>query len=73
MSLADLEKFEHAGRTIIAGDSQCFWLLSSLLAQLKEEGFCPYDPALFDKNISTLSAALALQTTVADGLTNFVT
>ena len=73
MSLADLEKMECAGRTVIAGDSQCFWLLSLLLAQLKEDGFCPSDPALFDKNISALSAALASQTTVAAGLTDFVT
>ena len=49
VSLADLEKIERAGRTVIAGDSQCFWLLSSLLAQLKEDGFCPSDPALFDR------------------------
>ena len=61
------------GRTVIAGDSQCFWLLSSLLAQLKEDGFRPSDPALFDKNITTLSAALASQTTVVAGLTDFIT
>ena len=54
VTFADLEKIEHAGRTVIAGDSQCFWLLSSLLAR-----FHPSDPALFDKNISALSAALA--------------
>ena len=70
---ADLEKIERVGRTVIAGDSQCFWLLSSLLAQLKEDGFSPSDPVLFDKNISVLSAALASQTTVAAGLTDFVT
>ena len=73
VSLADLEKIKHAGRTVIAGDSQCFWLLSSLLAQLKEDGFRPSDPALFDKNITALSAALASQTTVAVGLTDLVT
>ena len=73
VSLADFEKIERAGRTVIAGDSQCFWLLSKLLAQLNEDGFRPLDPALFDKNISALSAALALQTTVAAVLTNFVT
>ena len=73
VSFADLEKVERAGRTIIVGDSQCFWRLSSLLAQLKEDGFRPSDPALFDKNISALSAALVTQTTVAAGLTDFVT
>ena len=46
-----------------------FLVNSSLLDQLKDDGFRPSDPALFDKNISALSAALA---TVAAGLTDFV-
>ena len=45
MSLSDLEKVERGVRSILAGDSQCFWLLSSLLAQLKEDGYRPSDPA----------------------------
>ena len=73
VSLNDLEKFQRASRTVLAGDSQCFWLLSSLLAQLKEDGFRPSDPALFDKNICALSSALASQTTVVAGLTDFIT
>ena len=44
-----------------------------MFAQLKEDGFRPSDPSLFDKNISALSAALASQTTVASGLTDFIT
>ena len=54
VTLSDLEKIECAARTVLAGDSQCFWLLSSLLVQLKEDGYRPSDPALFNKNISTL-------------------
>ena len=27
VTFADLEKIERAGRTVIAGDSQCFWLI----------------------------------------------
>ena len=57
---------------VLAGDSQCFWLLSSLLAQLKDDGYRPSDPALFDKNISALSAALASQTMMAAGVTDFI-
>ena len=72
VSLADLEKVERGARAILAGDSQCFWLLSSLLTQLKDDGYRPSDPALFDKNISSLSAALASQTMMAAGLTDFV-
>ena len=70
--LADLEKLDRGARTILAGDSQCFWLLSSLLAQLKDDGYKPADLALFDKNISTLSAVLASQTAIAAGISDFV-
>ena len=70
VNLADLER---ASRTVLAGDSQYFWLLSSLRAQLKDDGYRPSDPALFDKNISSLSAALASQTMMAAGVTDFIT
>ena len=73
VTLADLEKLDRASRTILAGESQSFWLLSSLLAQLRDEGYKPADPALFDKNISTLSAALASQTTMTAGISDFIT
>ena len=73
VNLADLERIERASRTVLAGDSQCFWLLSSLLAQLKDDGYRPSDSALFDKNFSSLSAALASQTMMAAGVTDFIT
>ena len=72
VTLADLEKLDRGSRTILSGDSQCFWLLSSLLAQLKDEGYKPADPALFDNNISALSAALASQTTMVAGISDFI-
>ena len=46
--------------------------MSSLLAQLKDDEYRPSDPALFDKNISSLSAVLASQTMMAAGVTDFV-
>ena len=73
VTLADLEKLDRGSCTILAGDSQRFWLLSSLLTQLKDDGYRPSAPALFDKNISSLSAALASQTTMAAGISDFVT
>ena len=72
VNLADLEQLERGSRTILADDSQCFWLLSSLLAQLKDDGYQPSDPSLFGKNISLLSAVLALQTMMAAGVTDFI-
>ena len=65
-------RIERASRTVLAGDSQCFWLLSSLLAQLKDDGYRPSNPALFGKNIMSLSAALASQTMMAAGVTDFI-
>ena len=72
VSLADLEKLDRASRSLVAGQSQSFWLLSSLLAQLRDEGFKPADPGLFDKDISTLSASLASQTGLSTCISEFV-
>ena len=54
-TFADLEKIECATLTLVAGQSQSYWLLSALLVQLKQDGFKPSDPVLFGKNISALS------------------
>ena len=73
VSLADLERLDRVARMILAGDSQCFWFLSALLVQLKEDGYQPLNPALFDKSISSLSSALATQTNASACLSEFVT
>ena len=73
VSLSDLEKLDRASRSLIASQSQSFWLLSSLLAQLRDEEFKPADPNLFDKTIPTLSASLASQTNLSSGISKFVT
>ena len=71
-TFADLEKVEKCSRTLITGQSQSYRLLLALLSQLKQDGFQPSDPSLFDKNISALSASLATQTLICAGLTDFV-
>ena len=71
MAFTDMEKVERCSRILLVGQSQSFWLLFALLSRLKQDGFQPSDPALFDKNISSLSATLAMQTSLAAGLTNF--
>ena len=73
MTLSDLEKLDRASRSLIAGQSQSFWLLSSLLAQLRDEDFKPADPNLFDQTITTLSASLVSQTNLSSGMSEFVT
>ena len=72
VSLADLERLNRATRMVLAGDSQCFLFLSSLLSQIKEDGYHPSNPSLFDKSISSLSAALAAQTGVAASVSEFI-
>ena len=72
VSLADLERFDRVARMVLAGDSQCFWFLSALLAQLKEDGYKPSNPSHFDKSISSLSAALATQTGVASSMLEYI-
>ena len=47
VSLADLERLDQVARMVLAGDSQCFWFLSALLAHLKEDGYKPSNPSLF--------------------------
>ena len=46
--------------------------MSSLLAQLKDNGYRPSDPTLFDKNISSLSAVLTSKTMMAAGVNDFI-
>ena len=72
MSFSDMERLERTSRTIVGGFSQEYWLLSSLLSQLKQDGYRPSDPVLFDKTIQSLSASMALQTSLASGMTDFI-
>ena len=58
---------------ILARDSQCFWFFFLLLAYLIDEVSHPSNPSLFDKSISTLSAALAAQTSVTANMSEYVT
>ena len=73
MTLSDLENLDRASRSLIASQSQSFWLLSSLLAQLRDVDFKPADPNLFDQTITTLSASLASQINLSSGMSEFVT
>ena len=72
MSFSDMERLERTSRTIVGSFSQEYWLLCSLLSQLKQDGYRPSDPVLFVKLIQSLSASMALQTSLASGMTDFV-
>ena len=72
ISFADMGKLERTVRTLVGGFSQEYWLLSSLLSQLKQDGYQPSDPVLFDKTIQSLSASMAIQTSLTSGVTDFL-
>ena len=72
VSFSDMERLEWTSHTLVGGFSQEYWLLSSLLSQLKQDGYHPSDPALFDKTIQSLSASMAPQTLLASGMTDFL-
>ena len=72
ISFADMERLERASCMVVGGFSQSYWLLSSLLSQLKQDGYKPSEPSLFDKMISSLSTSMALQTSLVSGITDFV-
>ena len=72
ISFADMEKLERTVQTLVGGFSQEYWLLSSLLLQLKQDGYQPSDPVLFDKTVQSLSASMVLQTSLTSGVTDFL-
>ena len=67
-----MERLERTSRTVVGGFSQSYWLLSSLLSQLKWDGYQPSEPALFDKTISSLSSSMALQASLVSVMTEFM-
>ena len=72
VSASDMERLERASRTVVGDSSQSYWLLSSLLSQLKQDGYKLSEPSLFDKTISSLSASMTLQTSLVSRITDFV-
>ena len=72
VSVSDMERLERASRTVVGDSSQSYWLLSSLLSQLKQDGYKLSEPSLFDKTISSLSASMTLQTSLVSRITDFV-
>ena len=46
-------------RSLLEGNSHSLWLMYGILSQLKQADFNPPDPALFNTNISSISASLS--------------
>ena len=69
ITFSDMERLERTSRTIVGCFSQSYWLLSSLLSQLKQDSYQPSEPVLFDKTIQSFSSSTALQTLLVSGMT----
>ena len=59
-------------KSLLEGISQSLWLMSGILSQLKQAGFNPLDPSLFNTNISFISASLSSQVRSAAALADFL-
>ena len=54
------------------GNLHSLWLMSGFLSQLKQAGFNPPDPALFNTHISSISSSLSSQARSAAALADFL-
>ena len=70
ITFLEMERMESVSRSLLEGNSYSLWLMSGLLSQLKQAGFNPPDPALFNTNIS--SASLSSQARSAATLSDFL-
>ena len=55
LSFDEAAKVESLANGLLDSQSMSFWLLSALLHWLKELGFVPPDPALFEQLVQALS------------------
>ena len=63
---------ESVSHSLLEANSYSLWLMLGLLSQLKRDGFSPCDPALFNTNISSISASLSSQARSAGALCDFL-
>ena len=63
---------ESVSRLLLEGNSHSLWLMYGILSQLKQASFNPPDPALFNSNISSISASLSSQARSAAALADFL-
>ena len=72
ITFLEMECMESVSRSLLEGNSHSLWLMSGILSQMKQAGFSPPDPALFNTNISLISASLSSQARSAAALADFL-
>ena len=72
VSFSDMERLEHMFQGQLEVTSASLWLMSGILATLKRDRFQPSDPALFNRALSSVSAALSRQARSAAAGSDFM-
>ena len=72
VSFNDMERLERLFLNQLEVTSSSLWLMSGILAMLKQDRFHPSDPALFNAALSSVSAALSRQARSSAAATGFI-
>ena len=72
VSFNDMERLERLFLNQLEVTSSSLWLMSGILAMLKQDRFHPSDPSLFNAALSYVSAALSRQARSSAAATGFI-
>ena len=72
VSFNDMERLERLFLNQLEVTSLSLWLMSGILAMLKQDRFHPSDPSLFNAALSSVSAALSRQARSSAAATGFI-
>ena len=72
VSFNDMERLERLFLNQLEVTSSSLWLMSGILAMLKQDRFHPSDPSLFNAALSSVSAALSRQARSSAAATEFI-
>ena len=72
ITFLEMDRMEIVSRSLLEGISHSLWLMSEILSQLKQAGFNPLDPSLFNTNISSIATSLSSQGRSAAALADFL-
>ena len=72
VSFNDMERLERLFLNQLEVTSSSLWLMSGILAMLKQDRFHPSDPSLFNAALSSVSAALSRQARSSAAATGFI-
>ena len=72
VSFKDMERLERLFLNQLEVTSSSLWLMSGILAMLKQDRFQPSDPALFNSALSSVSAALSRHARSSAAGTGFI-